>query len=161
MDVSIIQPVREAFRDGQFVSKKMKTAPRGLFPGAAAGKCLFALTRQPLRRSGQPKAAAPDSCTRVASVPGVSSCIHGKPLPGNGAIVFSAHSAGIGRPWRGWWGWIEASERQVAEGLGTGRWQVGRAATGRGGGGCGAMATRGGGRRRNSGLTEGHREKTE
>ena len=95
MDVSIIQPVREAFRDGQFVSKKMKTAPRGLFPGAAAGKCLFALTRQPLRRSGQPKAAAPDSCTRVASVPGVSSCIHGKPPQGNGAIVFSAHPAGI------------------------------------------------------------------
>jgi hypothetical protein len=37
MDVSIIQPVREAFRDGQFVSKKIKSAPRGLFPGAAAG----------------------------------------------------------------------------------------------------------------------------
>jgi hypothetical protein len=59
MDVSIIQPVREAFRDGQFVSKKMKTAPRGLFPRAAAGKCLFALpgnhsagqgSRKPRRR---------------------------------------------------------------------------------------------------------------
>ena len=32
MDVSIIQPVREAFRDGQFVPKYIKTAPRD-FPG--------------------------------------------------------------------------------------------------------------------------------
>ena len=76
-----------------------ETAPWGLFPGAAACKCLFALTRRPLRRSGQPKAAAPDSCTRVASVPGVSSCIHGKPPPGNGQLYFPAHSAGSGRRW--------------------------------------------------------------
>src|SRR5438552_3809904 len=48
-------------------SRSRQNRPGGTFPGAAAGKCLFALTRQPLRRSGQPKAAAPDSCTRAAS----------------------------------------------------------------------------------------------
>ena len=63
--------------------------PGGAFPGAAAGKCLLALTRQPLRRRGQPKAATPDSCIRAASAPGERSCIHGKTMTGNRAIVFS------------------------------------------------------------------------
>ena len=45
------------------ISTQMKTAPRD-FPGAAAGKCLEALTWQPLRRSGQPQAARAGSCTR-------------------------------------------------------------------------------------------------
>ena len=44
----------------------------GAFSWAAAGEWLLALTRQPLRRLGQPKAAAPDSCIRVASAPGKS-----------------------------------------------------------------------------------------
>ena len=73
----------------------MKTAPED-FPGTAADKCLLALTRQPLRRSGQPKAAAPDSCVRVASAAGEWSCIHGKATTRNRAIVFPAHSAGNG-----------------------------------------------------------------
>jgi hypothetical protein len=66
----------------------MKTAPVGTFPGAAAGKCLFALTRQPLHRSGRPEAAAPDSCTRVASTAGVWSYIQGKPPPGREQSYF-------------------------------------------------------------------------
>ena len=33
--------------------------PGGAFSWAAAGECLLALTRQPLRRARQPKAAAP------------------------------------------------------------------------------------------------------
>jgi hypothetical protein len=70
--------------------------PAELFPGAAAGKCLFALTRQPLPRLGQPEAATPGSGTRVASAPGVWSCIQGKPLPIRGAIVFPAHSGARG-----------------------------------------------------------------
>jgi hypothetical protein len=71
----------------------MKTAPEGLSPGAAAGKCLLALTRQPLRRPGQPKAAAPDSCIRVASAPGERSYIHGKPMTKTGQSYFPGHSA--------------------------------------------------------------------
>jgi len=38
MDVSIIQPVREAFRDGQFVPEVNENRPGGTFPGAAAGQ---------------------------------------------------------------------------------------------------------------------------
>src|SRR5437660_2115697 len=74
----------------------MKTAPEGLSLGRLRGKCLFALTRQPLRRSGQPKAAAPDSWIRVASAPGEWSCIHGKPTGRNRAIVFSDAFRGLG-----------------------------------------------------------------
>src|SRR5262245_30564519 len=66
----------------------MKTAPERLSTGAAAGKCLLALTRQPLRRPGQPKAATPDSCTRAASAPGERSCIHGKPTAETGQLYF-------------------------------------------------------------------------
>jgi hypothetical protein len=71
----------------------MKTAPVGNFPGAAAGKCLFALSWQPLPRSGQPEAATPGLCTRVASAPGAWSCIQGKPPLGSGQSYFPAHSA--------------------------------------------------------------------
>src|SRR5262245_51884959 len=71
----------------------MKTAPEGLSTGAAAGKCLLALTRQPLRRPGQLKAAAPDSCTRAASAPGERSCIHGKPIAETGQLYFPGYSA--------------------------------------------------------------------
>jgi hypothetical protein len=70
----------------------MKTARKG-FPWAAAGECLLALTRQPLRRPGQPKAAAPDSCIRVASAPGERSYIHGKPMAETGQSYFPGHSA--------------------------------------------------------------------
>ena len=70
-----------------------ETAPKGLFPGAAAGTCLFALTSQPLRRPGQPKAAVPDSCIRAASAPGERSCIHGKPMAETGQSHFPGHSA--------------------------------------------------------------------
>ena len=66
----------------------METAPEGLSPGTAAGNCLLALTRQPLRRPGQPKAAAPDSCIRAASAPGERSCIHGKPITETGQLHF-------------------------------------------------------------------------
>jgi hypothetical protein len=62
--------------------------PRGNFLGAAAGKCLFALTRQPLPRSGQPEAATPGSCTRVASAPGVWSYIQGRPATPKGQSYF-------------------------------------------------------------------------
>jgi hypothetical protein len=65
----------------------MKTAPEGL-SWAAAGECLLRLTRQPLRRPGQPKAAAPDSCIRVASAPGERSYIYGKPMPETGQLYF-------------------------------------------------------------------------
>jgi hypothetical protein len=93
VDVSIIQPVREAFRDERFWGRSIRpevneTAPEGLSPGAAAGKCLLALTRQPLRRPGQPKAAAPDSCIRAASAPGERPCIHGKPMTETGQLHF-------------------------------------------------------------------------
>ena len=67
--------------------------PGGAFPGAAAGKCLLALTRQPLRRRGQPKAATPDSCIRAASAPGERSCIDGKPMTETGQSYFPGHSA--------------------------------------------------------------------
>jgi hypothetical protein len=70
-----------------------ETAPEGRSPGAAAGNCLLALTRQPLRRPGQPKAAAPDSCIRAAPAPGERSCIHGKPTPETGQLYFPCHSA--------------------------------------------------------------------
>jgi hypothetical protein len=70
-----------------------ETAPEVLSPGAAAGNCLLALTRQPLRRPGQPKAAAPDSCIRAASAPGERSCIHGKPMAETGQLYFRGHSA--------------------------------------------------------------------
>ena len=77
--------------------------PRGNFLGAAAGKCLFALTRQPLPRSGQPEAATPGSCTRVASAPGVWSCIQGRPATPKGQSYFPGAiraqwlRAGLGR----------------------------------------------------------------
>src|SRR6188472_1951486 len=66
----------------------METAPEGLSPETAAGNCLLALTRQPLCRPGQPKAAAPDSCIRAASAPGERSCIHGKPMAETGQLYF-------------------------------------------------------------------------
>ena len=67
--------------------------PGGTFPGAAAGNCLLALTRRPLRRPGQPKAAAPDSCIRAVLAPGERSCIHGKPMAETGQLYFPGHSA--------------------------------------------------------------------
>ena len=66
--------------------------PGRAFSWAAAGECLLALTRQPLRRPGQPKAAAPDSCIRVASAPGERSYIHGKPMPETGQLYLPGHS---------------------------------------------------------------------
>jgi len=45
--------------------------------GAAAGTCPFALNRQPLRRSGQPEAGAPDSGIRVAAALGEWPCFQG------------------------------------------------------------------------------------
>ena len=79
--------------------------PGRAFSWAAAGECLLALTRQPLRRPGQPKAAAPDSCIRVASAPGERSYIHGKPMPETGQLYLPGHSVlpvpGRSRPhWR-------------------------------------------------------------
>ncbi len=67
--------------------------PGGAFSWAAAGECLLALTRQPLRQPGQPRAAAPDSCIRVASAPGERSYIYGKPMPETGQLYFPGHSA--------------------------------------------------------------------
>jgi hypothetical protein len=58
---------------------------------------LFALTWQPLPRSGQPEAAMPGSWTRVAWAPGTWACMQGGPPLENGAIVFSgAFRAGGG-----------------------------------------------------------------
>src|SRR6185369_16003154 len=88
MDVSITQPVREAFLGRSIRLEVNETAPEGLSPGAAAGNCLLALTRQPLRRPGQPKAAAPDSCIRAASAPGEWSRLHGKPMAETGQLYF-------------------------------------------------------------------------
>ena len=70
-----------------------ETAPEVLSPGAAAGNCLLALTRQPLRRPGQPKAAAPDSCIRAASAPGERSFLHGKPMAETRQLYFPGYSA--------------------------------------------------------------------
>src|SRR5436309_15874107 len=92
----------------------MKTAPEGLSLGRLRGKCLFALTRQPLRRSGQPKAAAPDSWIRVASAPGEWSCIHGKPAGRNRAIVFSDAFRGLGAQARAWRGGGAVRHRRAA-----------------------------------------------
>ena len=87
MDVSIIQPVQRLLgRSIRPVVNEIR--PGGTSPGAAAGNCLLALTRQPLRRPGQPKAAAPDSCIRVASAPGERSYIHGKPMAETGQLYF-------------------------------------------------------------------------
>jgi hypothetical protein len=88
MDVSIIQPVREAFLGRSIRPEVNETAPEVLSPRAAAGNCLIALTRQPLRRPGQPKAAAPDSGIRAASAPGERSCLHGKPMAETGQLYF-------------------------------------------------------------------------
>src|SRR6185312_5433776 len=88
MDVSITQPVREAFLGRSIRLEVNETAPEGLSPGAAAGNCLLALTRQPLRRPGQPKAAAPDSCIRAASAPGEVAWVHGKPMSETGQLYF-------------------------------------------------------------------------
>lgn len=65
--------------------------PRGAFPGAVTGKCLVALTRQPFRRSGQPQAARPGSCTRLVSAPAMSSYIHGRSSPSTGQLYLPAH----------------------------------------------------------------------
>jgi len=62
--------------------------PRGDFSLGRCGKCLLALTRQPLPRPGQPEAAVPDSCIRAASAPGERSFIHGKPMAENGQSYF-------------------------------------------------------------------------
>jgi hypothetical protein len=65
--------------------------PVGDFPwGGCRQVCLFALTRQPLPRSGQPEAATPGSCTRAAAAPGEWSCIQGKPSPRRGQSYFPA-----------------------------------------------------------------------
>src|SRR4029077_6281787 len=81
----------------------MKTAPRGISLGTAADKCLFALTQQPLPRSGQPEAARPGSCTRVASAPGAWSYIQGKPTTPQGQSyfpgAFRARGPGSGVGW--------------------------------------------------------------
>jgi hypothetical protein len=82
----------ESFPERSIRLEVNETAPEGLSPGAAAGNCLLALTRQPFRRPGQPKAAAPDSCIRAASAPGERSCLHGKPLPEIGQLYFPGHS---------------------------------------------------------------------
>ena len=63
MDVSIIQ-LHERLSGTINSGSKLKP-PGGAFSWAAAGGCMLALTRQPLRRPGRPKAAAPDSCIRV------------------------------------------------------------------------------------------------
>lgn len=78
--------------------------PRGNFLGAAAGKCLFALTRQPLPRSGQPEAATPGSCIHVSEPLRRLACGHisrvGRP-PRRGNRIFLARSTpgGSGPGW--------------------------------------------------------------
>ena len=135
MDVSIIQPVREAFRDGQFVSKKMKTAPRDFSLGRLPAS---ACSRLPGNHSAGQGSRKP---RRRIHVPGSLRCLAYRHVSmvsrhrETGQLYFLRILRASGRPWRGWWGWIEASERQVAEGPGTGRWRVARAAAGRGGGG--------------------------
>jgi hypothetical protein len=119
--------------------------PGGAFSRAAAGECLLALTRQPRRRPGQPKAAAPDSCIRVASAPGERSYVYGKPMPETGQLYFPGRGRSAG-----------ASARATPPGRR-------RPDTG----GCELSGWRspwyGGawGQGGNSGLTEGRREKTE
>jgi hypothetical protein len=94
MEVSMIQPVREAsgraFSGRSIRPEVNETAPEGLFPGAAMGKCLLALTRQPLRGPGQPKAAAPDSCIRAASAPDERVMYPWQADGGNGKSYFQA-----------------------------------------------------------------------
>jgi hypothetical protein len=161
MDVSIIQPVREAFRDGQFVSKKMKTAPRDFSLGRLPAS---ACSRLPGNHSAGQGSRKP---RRRIHVPGSLRCLAYRHVSmvsrhrETGQLYFLRILRASGRPWRGWWGWIEASERQVAEGRAQGGGGLRGRPQGAGAAGCGAMATRGGGRRRNSGLTEGRREKME
>jgi hypothetical protein len=88
MDVSNYPACTRGFLGRSIRPEVNETAPEGLFPGAAAGTCLLALTRQPLRRPGQPKAAVPDSCIRAASAPDERSCIHGKPMAETGQSYF-------------------------------------------------------------------------
>jgi hypothetical protein len=162
-----------------------ETAPEVLSPGAAAGNCLLALTRQPLRRPGQPKAAAPDSCIRAASAPGERSCLHGKPMADTGQLYFPGYSAmrcrgpgdgaripaGAGLSVRrgsrcgragDWPGPGPDGQGRVVDGLAWSAVRMERGMAGRGRGARGAragwMGTVGDG---NSGLTEGRREKTE
>ena len=78
---------------GDFAGSSLgkRKPPRGAFPGAVTGKCLVALTRQPFRRSGQPQAARPGSCTRLVSAPAMSSYIHGRSSPSTGQLYLPAH----------------------------------------------------------------------
>ena len=87
--------------------------PGGTFPGAAAGKCLLALTRQPLRRPGQPKATVPDSCIRAASAPDERSCIHGKPMAETGQSYFRGIPRVTAWPWPQYGGqWLTGGLRR-------------------------------------------------
>jgi hypothetical protein len=73
---------------------KQTKPPRGAFPEAAAGKCLLALTQQPLHTqdlSRQPVAARSGPCTRLVSSPAMSSYIHGRPFPRSGQLYFLLH----------------------------------------------------------------------
>jgi len=78
---------------GRSIRPEVNKTPGGAFSWVAAGEGLLALTRQPLRRPGQPKATAPDSCIRAASAPGERSYIHGKPMAETGQSYFPGHSA--------------------------------------------------------------------
>jgi hypothetical protein len=97
MDVSIIRPVREAF-PGWSIRPEVKENRAGRTSlgrlRARACSCLPST----LRRSGQPKVAAPDLCIRVASAPGEWSCVRGKPIAETGQLYFPAHSVGSGAP---------------------------------------------------------------
>ncbi len=74
----------------------MKTAP-GVPPGAAAGKYALALTRQPLRRSGQPQAARPGSTARLVSPSAMWSYVQGRSPPERVQLYLPAHYGPVGR----------------------------------------------------------------
>src|SRR5690348_14080332 len=73
---------------GRSIRPEVNKTPGGAFSWVAAGEGLLALTRQPIRRPGQPKAAAPDSGSRVALAPGERSYIQGKPMSETGQLYF-------------------------------------------------------------------------
>ena len=164
--------------------------PGGAFSWAAAGECLLALTRQPLRRAGQPKAAAPDSCIRVASAPGERSYVYGKPMPETGNCICRGRGRGrcrattpgyrrvravvVAGPWCGgaWrdacvWAARAALIPRRPNAVEPGSSTSGRSESadpwrsGRGEGWADGEGADGEGQGGNSGLTEGRREKTE
>ena len=160
MDVSIIQPVREAFRDGQFVSKKMKTAPRDFSLGRLPAS---ACSRLPGNHSAGQGSRKP---RRRIHVPGSLRCLAYRHVSmvsrhrDTGQLYFLRILRASGDPGVAGGAGLKRQSGRLRRDRAQGGGGLRGRPQGAGAAGCGAMATRGGGRRRNSGLTEGRREKT-